>query len=193
MLVNEYFANLKGYEDIYMISNYGTIKSTDRYVKNKNGYRKIYGKILKARVDKYGYLRIGLMKNKKQKHYLVHRLVAETFIPNPDKFPIINHKDGNKLNNHISNLEWCNQSYNIIHAYKAGLKVGKSAKHNGIKNPNSKLNEEEVLLIFKDKKNNANIKESYLKYKNKISFKGFEQIWYGYSWKKLVEKVDDKQ
>lgn len=192
MLVNEYFANLKGYEDIYMISNYGTIKSTDRYVKNKNGYRKIYGKILKARVDKYGYLRIGLIKNKKQKHYLVHRLVAETFIPNPDKFPIINHKDGNKLNNHISNLEWCNQSYNIIHAYKTGLKVGKSAKHNGSKNPNSKLNEEEVLSIFKDKKNNANIKESYLKYKNKISFKGFEQIWYGYSWKKSVEKVDDK-
>lgn len=188
-MINEYFANLKGYENLYLISNYGTIKSVDKEVKNKNGYRKIKGKILKPKIDKYGYYKIGLTKNKKQKFHTIHRLVAETFISNPNNYPIINHKDGNKQNNHTSNLEWCDYKQNILHAYKIGLKTGKSCRHIGNKNPNKKLDEKEVLNIINDKKNNINIKESYFKYKEKISFSGFEQIWYGYTWKNLVEKV----
>ena len=188
-MINEYFANLKGYENLYIISNYGEIKSVDKEVKNRNGCRKIKGKILKPKIDKYGYFRIGLTKNNKQKFYQVHRLVAETFIPNPNNYPIINHKDGDKQNNHISNLEWCTYSYNSQHAYNNGLKLGKSAEHKGGKNPKSRLNEQEVLTILQDKKKGLTIKESYLKNQEKITFNGFEQIWYGYSWKHLVEKV----
>ncbi len=69
------------------------------------------------------YYRVPLTDvNHNRKYYLVHRLVAETFIPNPNKFKDVNHKDGNKLNNNVNNLEWCTRSYNLIHAYNNGLK-----------------------------------------------------------------------
>lgn len=190
-MINEYYANIKGYENLYQISNYGTIKSIDKIVRNKNGYRIIKGKILKPQIDKKGYYRIGLTKNHKQKFYLVHRLVAETFIPNVYNEPIINHKNGNKLDNHISNLEWCTQQYNIQHAYNTGLKMGVSAEHKGKYNPNVKLNEQDVLNIRNNKNNGINIKDSYNKYKEKITFKGFQNVWFGYTWKNLVEKIEE--
>lgn len=165
------------YEDLYEIDTYGNIKSL------------ITNKILKPQLDRKGYFRIGLTKNKKQKFYLIHRLVALTFLPNPNDYKIINHKDGNPKNNYVENLEWCTYSYNIQHAYNTGLKKGISAEHKGINNPKSKLNEEDVKYILKDKENKINIKESYNQYQNKITFKGFENIWYGYTWKHLVEKV----
>jgi len=81
-----------------------------------------------------GYLRIGLSKDNKRKKFLVHRLIAEAFIPNDQNNLLINHKDGNKMNNHISNLEWCTYSENLKHAYKIGLytdikKAGVYGKH----------------------------------------------------------------
>ena len=190
-MINEYYANVKGYENLYQVSCYGTIKSVDKVVKNKNGYRTIKRKILTPKFDKYGYLKVGLTKEGKQKYKFVHRLVAETFIPNPNNYPIVNHIDGDKTNNHISNLEWCTQQYNVKHAYKNGLKKGVSAEHRGSKNPKSKLTEKEVLLILGDKKKGIDIRDSYSLFKNQISFKGFENIWYGYTWKHLVEKVED--
>lgn len=191
-MINEYYANCKGYEGLYQVSCYGTIKSIDKVVKNKNGYRLIKGRILKPKLDKKGYLRIGLTKNNKQKMHLIHRLVAETFVANPYGYKIINHIDGNKTNNHISNLEWCTQQHNIKHAYDNKLKKGVSAEHKGSKNPKSKLTEEEVLLILENKKNGVHLKACYVLFKDKISLTGFEQIWYGYRWKHLVEKVEDK-
>lgn len=68
-----------------------------------------------------GYRRVLLSKNGVKKHFLVHRLIAETFIPKADDRNYVNHKDGNKLNNCVSNLEWCTRSENQIHAYKKGL------------------------------------------------------------------------
>ena len=189
-MINEYYANVKGYENLYQVSCYGTIKSVDKVVKNKNGYRTIKGKILTPKFDKNGYLKIGLVKDHKQKYYFIHRLVAETFIPNPNNYLVVNHINGDKTNNHIDNLEWCTQQYNIKHAYKNGLKKGVSAEHKGSKNPKSKLTEKEVLLILENKKNGVHLKDCYVLFKDKISLKGFEQIWYGYRWKHLVEKVD---
>jgi len=179
------------YEDLYEIDTYGNIRSFDKKVKNNNSYRIIKGKILKPKPDNKGYYKIGLTKDKKQKFYFIHRLVALTYLPNPNNYKIINHKDGNPKNNYVENLEWCNQQYNIQHAYNTGLKIGVSAEHKGIYNPNVKLNEQDVLNIINDKKNGISIKDSYSKYKSKITFKGFENVWYGYTWKNLVEKVSD--
>lgn len=179
MITNEYYANLKGYENIYKISCYGTIINVKTH------------RILTPKYDKYGYLKVGLTKDGKQKYKFIHRLVAETFIPNPDNYPIVNHINGDKTNNHIDNLEWCTQQYNIKHAYRNGLKKGVSAEHKGSKNPKSKLTEENVLLILNNKRKGIDIRDSYSLFKNQISFKGFENIWYGYTWKHLVEKVDE--
>lgn len=74
-------------------------------VKNK------HGRILKPEI-RNGYYSVSLMKNGKRRNYRVHRLVAEAFIPNPDNLPMVNHKDEDKLNNIVSNLEWCDNTYN---------------------------------------------------------------------------------
>ena len=99
--------DINGYEGFYQIT-------TDGIVISPNG-------IKKTEVVKNGYARVSLWKNGKGKHFLVHRLVAEAFIPNPDSLDMVNHIDGNKLNNRVENLEWCNLSQNIHHAYRTGL------------------------------------------------------------------------
>ena len=70
------------------------------------------GRFLQPQFYGNGYLRVGLSSNGEQKMFLIHRLVAEAFLPNPDNLPIVNHKDGNPSNNNASNLEWCSQKYN---------------------------------------------------------------------------------
>ena len=116
----EIWKDIKGYEGIYQASNMGNIRSlyfyNNRY-KTKH-YRK---KLMKQSEDKQGYKIISLSKNKKQKTYKVHRLIAQTFIKNPDDKKEVNHIDGNKSNNEINNLEWCTRSENQIHAYKNKL------------------------------------------------------------------------
>lgn len=78
-------------------------------------------KELKGKINKYGYRMVVLTVNKKKIYPNLHRLIAINFIPNPNKLPEINHKDGNKANNHISNLEWCTSSENQKHARDTGL------------------------------------------------------------------------
>lgn len=67
------------------------------------------------KAGKTNHLKIGLYKDKKRKHFYVHRLVAEAFIPNPNNYPEVNHKDENPLNNNMNNLEWCTHSYNMTY------------------------------------------------------------------------------
>lgn len=104
---------VKGYEGLYEISNTGEVKSI--YYNKKP-------KILKKSMTTTGYYKVGLWKNKRKKSLRVHKLVAKAFIPNPENKPNINHIDGNPLNNHRGNLEWCTQQENVIHAIKIGLK-----------------------------------------------------------------------
>ena len=108
----EIWQDIKGYEKLYQISNLGRIRSLI----------KKHPKILKQ--HNIGvYKRIGLSKNKQKKHYLVHRLVAETFIPNPNQYPQVNHLKPATMeycDNSVHNLEWCNQKQNVIHGYKYG-------------------------------------------------------------------------
>lgn len=154
MVNTEKWKNIKGYEGIYQVSNLGRIKSLERMEKYKNTQRKRKEKILKG-INLNGYIRIGLLKNKKYKNFLVHRLVATTFIPNPNNFKEINHKDGNKQNNEISNLEWCTRSENVKHAYNTKLKEGRKGTKNGRAKFTTK-EIEEIRNVYKYKDKNCN-------------------------------------
>lgn len=99
--------DVPNYEGIYKVSSDGKVMSA-------NGIKKV-------EIAKNGYARVCLFKNGKGKHFSVHRLVAMVFIPNPLELEMVNHIDGNKLNNNVENLEWCDLSYNIKHAYRTGL------------------------------------------------------------------------
>lgn len=114
----EVWKSVVDYEGLYEISNYGRLVSY--YKKNGRGVLES-PRFLKGKIDKDGYLEYALSKNREMKHKRSHRLVAETFIPNPFNKPEVNHIDGIKLNNHVSNLEWVNASENGIHKYKNGL------------------------------------------------------------------------
>ena len=103
--LNEIWKPIKGYEGLYEVSNFGRIKSL-----NYNHTGK--GKILKQNQIMNGYKLVMLYKDGNGKNYLVHRLVAEAFLPNTDNLPCVNHKDENKQNNVVSNLEWCTHEYN---------------------------------------------------------------------------------
>ena len=111
--MQEEWRDIKDYEGLYMISSYGRVKSLGRWVNYKNKGKKWQeGKILKPLVKKGGYLHVGLWKNGKLKFFTVHRLVAQAFIPNPNNLPQVNHKDENKENNFVKNLEYCDAKYN---------------------------------------------------------------------------------
>lgn len=93
-------------------------------------------------ISSTGYYMISVSVKNKSKPKRVHRLLAQTFIPNPENLPMINHKDGNKLNNSLDNLEWCNQLGNMQHAFATGL-VNNTGANNGM----AKLNEDQVREI----------------------------------------------
>lgn len=101
------YKDIPNYEGFYQVSSDGKVISP-------NGIRK-------AEMSQTGYWRVALWKHGKGKHFFVHRLVAMAFIPNPNNYELVNHIDGNKLNNNVENLEWCNLSQNVQHAYRTGL------------------------------------------------------------------------
>lgn len=100
------------------------IKGYERYEVSKDGRvrNKETGYVMKKRLTFDGYVKVTLTVNGKSKDFRVHRLVAEAFIPNPENKPTVNHEDGNKENNHVSNLKWATRSEQNEHAYKNGLK-----------------------------------------------------------------------
>lgn len=119
---NEIWKDINGYTGLYQISNFGRVKSLRRYVRgNGSSVRLIEERILIHSVNPKGYPFVSLNKKNEKHNFRIHRLVAESFIPNPDFKPQVNHKDGNKLNNHFTNLEWCTNGENQIHAFKNGL------------------------------------------------------------------------
>ena len=111
----ELWKDIEGFEGLYQVSTLGRVRSLDKYIdaKNRNVDKVLKrGKILKPFYNQDGYLRVSLYKNGKRTDFFVHRLVAETFIPNPLNLPVINHKDEVKDNNYPYNLEWCTVKYN---------------------------------------------------------------------------------
>lgn len=113
-LPEEKWKPVKNFEQSYMVSTYGRIKSIDRIIKFSDGRVRRYKSCIKKifRINKHYYV-ASFSKNLHTEMKDVHRLVAETFIPNPNNLPEVNHKDENSLNNHVDNLEWCTRKYNI--------------------------------------------------------------------------------
>lgn len=108
--MKEIWKDIPDYNGIYKISNFGNVRRYSTYCKKDNRIPEYH--IVKTHIHKLGYYRVTLSKNNKSKNYLLHRLVAQVFIPNPNNLPQVNHKDENKLNNNVNNLEWCTRSYN---------------------------------------------------------------------------------
>lgn len=125
----EIWKDIKGYEGLYQVSNIGNVKSLNRVLKRIDNKKcSIREKILKPNLEKKGYQSVKLCYLKNSKMFKVHRLVAEAFIPNIENKPQINHKNLNKQDNKITNLEWCTAKENIIHAAKRGLLSRKPTK-----------------------------------------------------------------
>ena len=149
----------------YTIKEDGTLKSNYKEktnIYNLNGYALI---------------------NYKDKTYYIHRLVAQTFIPNPKNYPCVNHKDGNKLNNNVNNLEWCTYSYNNKEAYRLGLKKPstKSSKHKSIIMLDDDKNE--ICLFYKMKDVDKYFGKKINNIRRAINT---ETKAHGYYWKDLI-------
>ena len=143
----------------YKITKDGQIISLKR--------RKEY--IIKGYIDKYGYRRVLLYVDGKREKHFVHRLVAKEYIPNPNNLPQVNHKDGNKLNNHVDNLEWVTSKENVRHSIITGLR----------KKGNNKLNKEDVNEIKKlfDVNSMKEIADMY-----NVSLSCIKHIHAGHTW-----------
>ena len=134
----EEWRNIEGFNGFYQVSNFGQVRSCC----NSHGTRGRWKfRALSANHD--GYLKVRLNKGKRDETRRVHTLVANAFIPNPNNYNTVNHKDGNKTNNRVDNLEWSDRSYQMIHAYELGLKK----PIRGSKNSQSKLSDDDVRYI----------------------------------------------
>lgn len=138
---------IPGYEGLYHCNSSGEVFSIDRVVEYSNGLIvKHKGRKLRQEKSK-GYLRVSLSKDNKVKRFLVHRLVACCFIDNVDDKKCVNHIDGNKENNHVSNLEWVSHSENEQHSY---LSLGKV-------NHNRKMSNDDVLHVLSSSETGVNL------------------------------------
>ena len=126
--MQEIWKDVVGYEGLYKISNLGNVLSTRRNYSKGCKYLTPF--------ENGGYDRVTLVVNSKHKNLLVHRLVAEAFIPNPEQKEAVNHIDGNKKNNTVDNLEWVTKQENTIHAINIGLRPPSAPPHRDYKRGN---------------------------------------------------------
>jgi hypothetical protein len=124
----EIWKDIIGYEGLYQVSNLGRVKSVARYTECNKGLRYQDAKIIKQSkiTVKQRYPRVSLYKNNKRKGILVHRLVAQAFIPNPNNYPYVLHINHNPANYHVTDLEWGTQSENIKQCYNSGRRISKN-------------------------------------------------------------------
>lgn len=136
--------NLVGYEGLYLIDSLGNVVSLPRQQGSRfvNQYR-----ILGTKVNRLGYKEVALSKDGKTRTVLLHRLIAQHFIDNPDNLPCVNHKNGIKSDNRIENLEWCTRSQNTKHAYDNNLGGFRDFANNGVRTMNWETQYVRVVLI----------------------------------------------
>lgn len=128
--MNEIWKDIQGYEGLYQVSNLGRVRSLDRKVQHpKGGKRFSKGQIIKPGATPKGYLFVQLSSGSEICTKRVNRLVAEAFIPNPKNLPVVNHKDKDRANNSVANLEWCTVEYNNRYSCtKAVLQFDRNGK-----------------------------------------------------------------
>lgn len=124
----EEWRDIQGYEGYYQVSNLGRVRSLDRYKSWMGTKAFVKGRILKGGKNQKGYRQVLLSKDGKSIAYIVHRLVAQAFIHNPNNLPFINHKDEVKDNNNVDNLEWCDNVYNCNYGTAQKRRVEKHLK-----------------------------------------------------------------
>lgn len=185
--VNEIWLPVKGYEGYYEVSNTGLVRSVERLrsvtLKGEKHKYTIKPKILSAAKNARGYLFVSISNTGLSGGYnskVIHRLVAEAFVPNIKSKPFVNHIDGNKLNNNASNLEWCTNAENIQHAYRIGL----IPKMKGVKNKNCKLREKDVLDIYNSEASCVALAKVYSVGKSMINY-----IKSGKNWKHITQRL----
>lgn len=141
----EEWRDIKDFEGFYQVSSLGNIRSLDRLVNGsrKKGLQRAIGKPIKPQRRRSGHYDVLLKKNGLQKRMWVHRIVAQTFLDNPDSLPIVNHLDHNPGNNEVSNLEWCTQGHNVRHCHDNG----RGNPRRGERSWSAKLTEAQVLEI----------------------------------------------
>lgn len=184
MEIEEEWRPVKGYEDILEVSNLGRIRSITRTVRaGLYGKKFIQGKILRLERNHNGYLMTRATRKYGKKRLVVHRLVAEAFIPNPNNYPIVNHKDERKDNNVVTNLEWCSYSYNVLY----GTCQQRRSKHQEKAVEMIDKETHEVIKVFSSMKSAE--EETYIPAKQ-ISrvCRGYDKTARGYIWKYADEK-----
>lgn len=127
--MNEQWEDIEGFEGLYQISNYGRVKSLRRVVERKGKPLTVSERILKTRVHKLGYVHVKLWKDNSEYTFKVSRLVAQHFVPNPQRLPIVRHLDGDATNNYERNLAWGTQRENMQDTLTHGTHYNASKTH----------------------------------------------------------------
>lgn len=146
----EQWKDITDYEGMYQVSDQGKVRGLNRTAIRGNKIIRVKGMQLAERPNDKGYLTVSLCKKGVRQNYYIHRLVAISFIPNPDHLPEVNHKNGNKKDNRVTELEWATTSANIQHAHDTGLNKGRK----GVKNRADYVSGTEVKVAYYDKYGN---------------------------------------
>lgn len=170
----EDWKDIFGYEGLYKVSNRGIVVGyakkwlSGRWVNRSRPERE-----MTQSIDHKGYFIIGLRKNGKQKMFKVHRLVAMAFIENPENKPQVNHKDTNKKNNHVDNLEWATSAENMQHAHDNGfMNLPRGENHK-----RSKVTEYDVLAIRSSNEQTGALSKKYNLSKSQIKSIRSKTYW----------------
>lgn len=178
---------IKDYENCYVVSNTGIVKSLKRV--NEYGYH-LKEHIMHQTIDRNGYCKVYLTKYGKSKSKLVHRLVAEAFIPNPNNFPEINHKDENKANNMVDNLEWCTHKYNSNYGTRTSKIIPKTIEKT--RKPVKQIDEDGNVIKIWYSMNEASRKLGIIQQNISKCCQGTRQHAGGYKWEYADKKEGDK-
>ena len=181
----EIWKAVDGYEGLYEVSNFGRVKGVDRVIINSDGVKRLWkGRVLRPAKGSNGYFFCNLCKNGKTENKCIHRLVAETFIPNPSNLPQVNHKDENKENNCVDNLEWCDSKYNNNYGSRNKRDAEKKLNSPKLSKPVLQIDNEKGVIISEypstmEAERQLNI------YSSAISkcCRGERKTAYGYKWR----------
>ena len=177
----EEWRDIPGYFGLYQVSNFGRVKSL------VGTHRESRERILKPYKTKYGYLRVRLCKDGKVKQFYVHRLVAEAFIPNPDNLPQVNHKNENKTDNKVENLEWCTAKYNQNYGTCIKRRTEKQKvdfiNRSDQSKPVAQFTKEGILIAQYPSRNEASRQTGYAYQHISSCCNGKTKSAYGYIWK----------